>query len=437
MTKPIQYETLTALQARKLIDEGALTATGLLEACLERIGHRESDVHAWAYLDRALARAQAAELDRHPGRGLLHGIPFGIKDIIDTFDMPSRYGSPIYADHQPAWDAGAVALARAAGGLALGKTVTTEFANRHPGPTRNPHNLAHTPGGSSSGSAAAVADFHVLLAIGTQTGGSVIRPAAYCGVYGYKPTFQTVPNAGVRTNTDAFDTVGMMARSIGDLALFRAALSAIPYVAVEATPIRSLRFGVCRTPWWESAQAESRDAVTQTVEHLSTRGAGIVAFDLPAMFADAESAHRLICAFEIVRNYADELAHSRDQLSEDFRRIRVEPGQGASLAEFRSAHRCIERCRLWFAQALAEHEIDALITPSAPGEAPAGIASSGNPIFNFLWTALYAPAITLPRFSGPHGLPVGVQLVGAPFQDHRLFQLAMAVDDLLINRGAA
>ena len=221
--------TLTATEIAQQIDAGRVTAEAVVRAHLERIDKRDADVLAWSHLAREAALERARVLDRGPRKGLLHGVPIGVKDIIDSYDQPTTYGSPIYKTHQPLADAATIALARDAGAILLGKTVTTEFANRHPGPTRNPHNPAHTPGGSSSGSAAAVADLQVVLATGTQTGGSVIRPAAFCGVVGYKPSYGHFPVAGMKANTEWLDTIGAYARSLDDIALFRAALMAIPH----------------------------------------------------------------------------------------------------------------------------------------------------------------------------------------------------------------
>jgi amidase len=216
---------LSASEAITRIREGNLTSEALVRSCLERIESREAQVKAWVYLDRDHALAQARQCDRSTNRGSIHGIPFAAKDIMDTADMPTEYGSPIYSGNRPASDAACVALSRAAGGVLLGKTVTTEFASRFPGKTTNPHNPKHTPGGSSSGSAAAVADFMVLMAFGTQTVGSVIRPAAFCGCIGYKPSYGEVSTAGVKENTGSFDTVGLFGRAVEDLPLFRAAVT--------------------------------------------------------------------------------------------------------------------------------------------------------------------------------------------------------------------
>src|SRR5262245_37166018 len=225
--------TLTATELAHKIESGAATAEAIVRDHLERIDQRDAEVLAWSHLARDAALERARLLDRGPRRGLLHGIPMGVKDIIDSVDQPTTYGSPSYKTHQPLADAATVALARQEGAILLGKTVTTEFANRHPGPTRNPHDPRHTPGGSSSGSAAAVADFQVVLATGTQTGGSVIRPAAFCGVTGYKPSYGHFAPAGMNANTEWLDTIGAYARCVEDIAMFRAALLAMPYVPIR------------------------------------------------------------------------------------------------------------------------------------------------------------------------------------------------------------
>src|SRR5438552_12333026 len=263
---------LPAATLARLIEGGELSAETLVRSCLERIREREPVVRAWTHLAGAAALAAARVCDKGAKRGILRGVPFGVKDIFDTADMPSGYGSPIYTGCRPSFDASAVALPRAAGAILLGKTVTTEFANRHPGPTANPHNLAHTPGGSSSGSAAAVADFMVPLALGTQTGGSVIRPAAYCGVVGFKPSFGLFAPAGMHVNTESLDTVGAMARSVEDIALFRAALMGIEYEPPEM-PERPPRLALCRTPHWQPAAPEGKAVPEAVAPRLAGAGA--------------------------------------------------------------------------------------------------------------------------------------------------------------------
>jgi Asp-tRNA(Asn)/Glu-tRNA(Gln) amidotransferase A subunit family amidase len=433
----IGAESLTALDARRQIEDGTLTASHLLEACLERIDARDDAVKAWVHIDRDGARRTARELDAGPSRGLLHGIPFGVKDIIDTWDQPATYGSPIYKGHQPPWDGSTAALPRAAGAVLLGKTVTTEFANRHPGPTMNPHNPEHTPGGSSSGSAAAVADHQVPLAIGTQTGGSVIRPSAYCGAYGYKPSLQHFGNAGVRTNTASFDTVGIMARSVGDLALFRAVLSETPYKAPEPEAVSRPRIAFCRTPHWDQTLPETHAAMEETQKALTASGAEVFEMQLPDFFDGLNRAHKIVCGFESVRNYSDELRRNPDKVSQDFMKERVEVGWASSLQDFREALRLGIRARTWLDAAMADGKIDAILTPPATGEAPHGLRTTGTAIMNFIWTHCYMPAVTLPRFKGPNGLPVGVQFVGRRHEDTRLLSLAAWADATLMNRAEA
>ena len=414
----------TALELARRLDAGETTSERIVQACLERIAAREPTVRAWTHLDRDGALAAARRLDGGPRAGLLHGIPMGIKDVIDTADMPTGYGSPIYARHRPPSDAATVALPRAAGAVIMGKTVTTEFANRFAGPTTNPHNPAHTPGGSSSGSAAAVADQMVPLATGTQTGGSVIRPASYCGVYALKPSFGLFGTFGVKPNTELFDTVGVMARSVADLALGFAALASVPFAGApkgEAAP----RIGVCRTPYWDKALPETQHALAEAASRLSRAGATVVDVALPADFARVQESHSTISGFESVRNHADELRRHHGLLSLVLRE-KIDEGRHLSIDQFRAARRHAERCRAGFGAAMAGYDV--LLTPSAAGEAPAGLESTGNAIFNGLWTLLYVPCVTLPGFTGPNRLPVGVQLIGRRFHDPALLEAAAWVD---------
>ncbi|MGC2412770.1 MAG: amidase, partial [Stellaceae bacterium] len=358
---------LSATTLARLVDSGELTAETIVASCLERIGEREPVVRAWAHLDRGQALAAARECDRSSKSGLLKGVPFGIKDIFDTADMPSGYGSPIYTGCRPSFDASAVALPRAAGAILLGKTVTTEFANRHPGPTSNPHNRAFTPGGSSSGSAAAVADFMVPLALGTQTGGSVIRPAAFCGVVGFKPSYGLFPPAGMHPNTESLDTVGAMARSVEDIALFRAALMAIPYEK-PVRPERPQRLALCRTMHWDRAQSEGKTVLEAAAARLGAAGAQIVDSELPQECADTSEIQRRHSAYEAPRNHAPELHRHAALLSDDLlAQGRIAAGRKLSLDDFRTAWRGAERARA------AAYEwaggFDAILTLPAPGQA--------------------------------------------------------------------
>jgi Asp-tRNA(Asn)/Glu-tRNA(Gln) amidotransferase A subunit family amidase len=421
-TEPHRLST-TELAGR--IEAGGLTAEAVVRSCLERIRDREPVVRAWAHIaaDAALDAARSARRDT-----LMKGIPFGIKDIFDTAEMPTGYGSPIYTGCQPSFTASAATLPRAAGGVLLGKTVTTEFANRHPGPTGNPHNLGHSPGGSSSGSAAAVADFMVPLAIGTQTGGSVIRPAAYCGVVGFKPSFNMFAPAGMHPNTETLDTIGIMARSVADIGLFRAAMMAIPYEK-PALPERAPRLALCRTPHWDKAQPEGKAVLEEAANRLRVAGAEVVESELPnscTHVADIQNRHSY---FEAPRNHAPERSRHEGQLSLALREGRIAGGKKLSLDEFRSAWREADTMRAAANQWVGG--FDAILTLPAPGQAPKTLASTGDAIFNGLWTLLHMPCLTLPAGEGPDGLPVGVQLVGKRHGDARLLDVGLWVESRL------
>jgi Asp-tRNA(Asn)/Glu-tRNA(Gln) amidotransferase A subunit family amidase len=420
-----QPHRLSATTLVRLIESNDLTAEAVVESCLERIAEREPVVRAWSYLAAEAALAKARALDRAGKKNLLNGVPFGLKDIFDAAGMPTTYGSPIYAGWRPASDASAAALPRAAGGILLGKTVTTEFANAHPGPTMNPHDPSFSPGGSSSGSAAAVADFMVPLAIGTQTGGSVIRPAAYCGVVGFKPSFGLFPPAGMRINTETLDTVGIMARSVGDIALFRAAMMAIPYIP-PAMPETAPRLGLCRAPHWDDAQPEGRAVLEAAADRLAAAGAVIRETALPRECAEGDENQHALGSFEGLRNHMPELYRHEALLSARLRDGKIAHGRELSLEAFRNACRRAEKARA------AAREwaggFDAILTLPAPGQAPHGLASTGSAVFNALWTQLYMPCLTLPAGHGPNGLPVGVQLVGRRHDDARLLEVGLWVE---------
>ncbi|MGE3781425.1 MAG: amidase, partial [Alphaproteobacteria bacterium] len=386
----------------------------------------------WAWLDpeRALAAARAS--DGRAGRGLLKGVPFGIKDIFDTSDMPTGYGSPIYTGCRPSFQASAASLPQAAGAILIGKTVTTEFANRHPGPTSHPGNPMHTPGGSSSGSAAAVADFMVPLALGTQTGGSVIRPAAYCGVVGFKPSYGLFPPAGMRPNTESLDTVGTMARSVEDTALFRAALMAIPYEPPRM-PERPPRLALCRTMHWDRAEPEGRAGLEDAAARLRSAGAEIVDSELPPECADISEIQSHHSHYEAPRVHAPELHRHASLLSADLLDDgKIAAGRGLSLDEFRAAWRRADAARAAASQWAGG--FDAILTLPAPGQAPKGLGSTGSAVFNALWTVLYMPCLTLPSGEGPDGLPVGIQLVGRRHGDARLLDVGLWAERALMAR---
>jgi Asp-tRNA(Asn)/Glu-tRNA(Gln) amidotransferase A subunit family amidase len=417
MTNPNE---LTAAQAVAQLSSGALTAEAVTRACLDRAEARAS-VRAWAWLDPDQAIAQARAADRAGRPGLLAGLPIGIKDIIDTFDMPTEHGSPIYRGNRPFADAACVALLRRAGAVILGKTVTTEFANRFPGPTVHPHNPAHTPGGSSSGSAAGVADLQVPVALGTQTGGSVIRPSAFCGVVGYKPSFGEFSRSGVKLQCHNLDTLGVLCRSVEDLALMRAALIAMPHRPIGRT-IAAPRIGICHTPAWDAAEPPVQALIEQSAKRFAAAGARVSEISFAPEFANILEHHRRVFNYEAAHNYAYEYEEHHDLVSQVLRDTVLTPGRELPLDAYVEA--------LDIAEAFRRHlddifrDVDVLLTPSAAGEAPEGLGSTGDPRFNSIWTLSWSPCVTLPAGTGPKGLPLGIQLVGPRFRDETLLDIA-------------
>ena len=400
------------------IESCATTAEALAAACLERIAERDETVRAWAYVDRAKVLEQARALDKSPRRSRLHGVPFGIKDIIDTADLPTEYNSPIYRGHQPKADAACVTLLKRAGCLILGKTVTTEFANNHPSQTRNPHKSAHTPGGSSSGSAAAVADFMVPAALGTQTGGSVIRPAAYCGAFAIKPSFGAINRAGAKFLSEALDTIGIMTRSADDLGLCMQVLTGR---ALASDPSRAPKIGLCRTPRWSVASPEMQKHVEAIAALLGKAGAKIQDFELPAGSDQLFDRHKVVMAYETARALGWEYFNHGDKLSGNLK-ARLDEGWQVTRADYDAMREHARRMRRELAQSL--REVDFLLTPSAASEAPASLESTGDPVFNRAWTLFGVPCVTVPCGKGAHGLPLAVQLVGAMDRDMELLRWA-------------
>ncbi len=401
---------LTATQAIHGFHAGTLVPADYVAACLERIAEREGKVRAFAHFDPAALRA--AVNGARPGK--LHGLPVGIKDVLDTADAPTEYGSPIWSGYRPRADAACVALTRAAGGLVAGKTVTTEFATRRPGPTANPANLAHTPGGSSSGSAAAVADGFVPLAFGTQTAGSIIRPAAFCGVVGYKPTFGTIPRLGMKVMSESLDTIGVMARAVADCALFVAALTGLDLGDPDQKPEAAPRIGICHTHAWPKAAEETVRLLEDAMHSFARAGAHVELRDLPAEFSDLEHAHLVVMSAESTLSMAWERACHADELSADLRE-RMDAGAAYGAAALVEAKGTFERLQRAFPAAM--EGLDILVTPSAPGEAPEGLGWTGDPSFNSIWTALHVPCVTVPAGGGRNGLPLGVQIVARRGED--------------------
>ena len=415
----IDIERSSAVDLLARLARRELTAEALVRACLERIDAREPEVQAWTLLDPAAAIAAARELDRGALRGPLHGLPVGVKDVFDTWDLPTGYGSPIYAGHRPAADASVIALARSAGALVLGKTVTTEFATFPPGKTRNPHNPEHTPGGSSSGSAAAVAAAMVPIAFGTQTTGSIIRPASFCGAVGYKPSFGTLPRVGVKAISDCLDTVGVFALNVADAALFAGTLARRAF-AVPAQA-HAPRLGWCRTPQWPEAQPETHALFEREAARAAAAGAHLNDIELPAPFAGLAEAQDTIWMFEMARCLADEYRRNSERIREPLR-SQLARGLEVPAARYDAAMKLASDCRQMLADLM--REFDALVVPSAPGEAPRGLQATGNPVFNRIWSLLHPPCVHVPTATGPLGLPLGLQVVGMIGEDARALACA-------------
>lgn len=426
--------TLTALEAAWRIAEGALTSAELVAACFERIAAEEERIQAWEFLDRDKAMAEAEERDRRRKRGLplgtLHGVPVGLKDIIDVKGMPTGNGTPIDAGRRPFEDATVTRRLRAAGAVILGKTVTTEFAYYHPGKTRNPHDPERTPGGSSSGSAAAVAAGMVPLALGSQTNGSVIRPASFCGVVGYKPSFGAVPRTGVLTLAPSLDQVGVFARTIEDAALAELLLGPdgqdadarespgpLTATALDEPPVTpALAF--VKTPFWERADEATQAAFSELSEALGEQADEV---ELPEVFARGAGWLRGVMAAEMARNLGHYVDRAPQETSETFRELIAE-GRGMRAPDYLAARDM--RQVLHDSLGPLFDRFDAIVTPAAPGEAPSGLESTGDAIFCSLWTFCGLPAISLPLMTGPNGMPLGVQLVGRHGQDARLLRTA-------------
>ena len=426
--QPLWQQSAVAMRAA--VDDARITATEIAEAHLARIAEREPSLHAWVSHDPAAVRAQAAALDRSEAGLPLRGLPVGIKDIIDTADLPTTHGSPIYAAHRPAQDAAIVARLRAAGALIMGKTVTTEFAYMHAGPTVNPNNAAHTPGGSSSGSAAGVAAGMMPLALATQTGGSTIRPAAYCGIVGFKPTYGALPMAGVKPLASSLDTLGLYGRSVEDVALLFGAVSGRGASGPDARPATALRIGLHPGPYAGRASADARAALDAACAALRAAGVAVETIDLPEpLFARIGEANTTIMAYEAARSLAREFEHHRPLLSAHIVKL-IGIGEAISDAAYRSALASGIEGR----QALAEgmRGFDSLITFSAPGAAPVWAEGTGDSFFNRIWTTIGAPCITLPvgRVAATN-LPLGVQLVDRVDGDAHLLQVAARVAPLL------
>lgn len=437
MQTSVDLSLLGAAAAASALAEGRISSEELVAACLARIEADEERVQAWAFIDpeHALRQARSADSRRREGKALgpLHGLPVGVKDIIDTADMPTENGTVLHAGRAPSTDATVVSMLRAAGAIIMGKTVTTELATYSPGKTRNPHKPEHTPGGSSSGSAAAVSAHMVPLAIGTQTNGSVIRPAAYCGAVGYKPSFGLIPRHGVLKQSRPLDQIGVIARSVEDAALLAEQLigfdqndpdtRALARPLLRETAMREApvppTLAFVRTPMWKLADAQCQAAFAGLAARLGER---VEEHKLPVAFKDAWKWHRTIMEADLAKNFEPEYRRGRDKLSEALRG-QIERGRRVRALDYNKALDQIPALNGTLNQ-LFDRGYDAILTPATAGTAPRGLTSTGSPAFCTLWTLCGLPAITLPLLQGADGLPLGVQLVGPHGDDARLLRSA-------------
>jgi Asp-tRNA(Asn)/Glu-tRNA(Gln) amidotransferase A subunit family amidase len=420
---------LSALRLARAIEAGELTPAEVVELCADAIAKRESEVGAFVTLDLEGARktAQQPGLKDKP----LRGLPVALKDIFDTADMPTEYGSPIYAGHRPKVDASLVALIRRSGGTLIGKTVTTEFAHLDPGKTRNPHNLAHTPGGSSSGSAAGVAAGFFPIATGTQTGGSVIRPASYCGVAGFKPSYRLFPTIGMKCVSWHLDTAGLFAASVADVAFAAAAISDRDLRVDGKTPA-SPRIGVLRHQPWPAAS----DDMVATIDHVARAAAAANArvrdIKLAPVLASAFRAHGTIQAYEAARSLASEHERAQDKLAKGVLEL-VESGFAIRAEAYDDARGVASQARRALLEAMAD--VDVILSPSAPGAAPKGLGSTGSSTFNRLWTLMGTPCVNVPGLADPSGMPLGVQVIGRFGSDRATLEAALFIEALVARRG--
>jgi len=418
---------LSALDLARRIGRGELPVAAVVGACADAIAAREAEVGAFAALDLASAEQQAKVSAEKLAALPLRGLPTGVKDIIDTVHFPTSYGSPIYTGHRPASDAAIVSMIRRAGGIVIGKTVTTPFAYLDPGKTRNPRNPAHTPGGSSSGSAAAVAAGMVPIALGTQTGGSIIRPASFCGVAGFKPSFRLLPTAGIKCFSWSLDTAGVFAASVADVA-FAAAAIAGRDLRVDEVANAPPRIALTRTQQWGEASEAMRAAVEAAAAAAAAAGAQVRELELPAIFEEASQAFGTIQSYEAFRAYAFEYDDHRDRLPPRLRGL-LDNAAAITPDAYDAARRVAKRARQTLNQLATD--IDVLLTPSAATAAPKGLDFLGTPSFNRLWTLMGAPCINVPGLNDADGLPLGVQIVGRFAREKTALAAALFVEQAI------
>ena len=424
-TDPAQ---LTAAEAAAMIRSKQMSCEELVRGCLARIARREPVVKAWLSLDPDYVIGRARALDKLPPVGALHGVPLGVKDIIDTADYPTTHNSVIYDQMKVGRDAACVAIVRGSGALILGKTDTVEFASSgRRALSTNPFNKAHTPGGSSSGSGAAVGDYHVPLAFGTQTGGSHIRPASFNGIYGLKPSWGLVSREGIRMSSITLDTLGWYGRSVDDLIL----VGSVFRIAADPAPVevKGLRVGLCRSPVWDSIEPGGVMALEAAAAKLAAAGCIVEDLVLPEPFTRMHAAHRTIMAGEGAVSFLPEYINAPGLLAPDLK-TRVEKGPELKPEDWLAAYALADSCRVQF-DAMFGPSLDVVLTPSSPGEAPLGLHTTGNAIFNSMWTLLHGPNVGIPSGRGPSNLPVGVTLVGRRMSDGRLLAIAQALAPII------
>ncbi len=425
---------LTATELSAAIAAGQVGVEDAARACLGRVAARDPAVRAWAFVDPAAVLRRARELDKLPRRGPLHGIPVGVKDVIDTADMPTQHNSPVFQGHQPALDAACVSTLRSAGAIILGKTDTTEFAAAgRRAATRHPQDGARSPGGSSAGSAAAVADSHVPLALGTQTAGSTMRPASFCGVFAMKPSWGAVSREGVKLYAASLDTVTWFARCAADLGLLCDAFAIHDDAPPRPVHLPAARFALCRTPMWPQAQPGTPEAMAFAADRLRAAGAAVSELDLPSPFASLPAMQATIMLAEGRAAFLDLVRRHGEAAHDDFH-ARVENRTGITRAALLEAYDGAARGRVAFDALAAEY--DAVIVPSARGEATAYEEGPGDAVFNRMWTLLHGPSVNVPAILGPTGMPVGVTLLAPRFRDRQLLAAAAAVASCFAGQAA-
>jgi len=403
-----KFPMLSALDLARRIDAGALTPAAVIDLCAEAIAAREAEIGAFTALDIDAARRRAVKTTDALKATPLRGLPVGFKDLFDTVDFPTEYGTAIHAGHRPRADASLVVMTRRAGGILLGKTVTTELAHMQPARTRNPRNPAHTPGGSSSGSAAAIAAGMLPIAFGTQTGGSVIRPAAFCGVAAIKPSYKLLPTVGVKCFSWHLDTAGVFGTTVADVAFVTGAVTARD-LRIDGATLEAPRIALVRTHAWPEATDAMKGAVETAAKWAERAGARVTDLTLPPIFEEAWRAQSIVQDYEAYRALAFEHERHRDRLSAGLLAL-LDNAAAISADTYDAARRTSRRARRMLADLMAD--ADVLLTASAPGAAPAGFATTGSPAFNKLWTLMGAPCVNVPGLADPGGLPLGVQIVG-------------------------